>query len=63
MNTNSKQIIDFPDGALFLGPHNDPYLKKHRKKVDYQAAMTYAKKAWSEGKELTFDEMQQFIVK
>lgn len=61
MSSKDKCIIDFPDEILFLGPSDDPYLEKPPKKVDFQAALSYAKEAWSEGREVSFEEMQQFI--
>lgn len=62
MSLKNKRLIDFPDGVLFLGPKDDPYLKKPPKKVDFQAALKYAKEAWREGREVSYEEMQQFVL-
>lgn len=61
MNGKNKSLIDFPDGLLFMRPEDDPWGEKTRKKVRFQEALAYAKKAWAEGRELTFEEMQQFV--
>ena len=61
MNTNDKRVIDFPDGVLFAGPDDDPYLRKPRKQIDFREALSYALKAKEEGREVTFSEMQRFV--
>ncbi len=60
--TDKRIVIDFPDGLLFMGPEDDPYLEKPRKQVDFQGALEYARKAKKEGRSVTFEEMQKFVL-
>lgn len=59
----NRELIDFPYGFLFVGPE-DPLCIKREKKVksiNIKAALEYARKARIEGRDLTMDEMQQFV--
>ena len=62
MSGNKKRVIDFPDGLLFMGPEDDPYLEKPRKRIDFQGALEYARQAEEDGRSITFEEMQQFVL-
>ena len=62
MNGNKKQVIDFPGGIFIVGPEDDLYVKSP-KKVNFQEALAYARKfKETEGREITFEEMQRFVL-
>ncbi len=57
MNRN-EPVIDFPGGVFFVGLEEK---NKKKKKIDYLAAIAYAREAQAKGREVTFEEMQQFV--
>ena len=61
MSGKNRKTIRFPDGLIFAGSDDAAALDESKKKVDFKGALNYARKAWEEGKEVTFEEMQRFV--
>ena len=61
MNGNNKTVVDFPDGQLFVGPEDDLCIKKPIKRIRLKEALEYARQKHAEGRDVTLEEMQQFV--
>lgn len=58
-----KELFDPPNGLLYVGPEDPRCIKRDKKvkQIDMKGALEYARRARAEGREVTMEEMEQFV--
>ncbi len=57
-----RTVMDFPDGLIFVGPEDPLCNKRKIKEINIKEALKYSREARKNGRTVTQEEMQQFVV-